>query len=155
MIIIIKKIFFFTFVLFLLSSSTFAQLENFEWLVGKWKMEGKRNTTIEIWNNSTNSTFEGSSNTISKADDRTVFSESLRIIHMDSEIFYLAKVPENEFPIPFKIVENNNNSFTAENPSHDFPQRIVYSLTSADSLIVNISRIDDPASIRIFAYKRN
>ena len=131
-----------------------AQLENFEWLIGQWEQKTKNSITVEAWNKRSNSTFEGTSNTQSLKSNSKTFSESLRILNMDSCKYYLAKVLENEFPIPFKISTESDTSFVAENRFHDFPQRIGYFKKSEDSLLVKISKIHDPNSVRTFHFKK-
>ena len=152
---IIRKILIITFFQVFISLSSIAQLDDFEWLGGAWEMKGKNSITIEHWKIITPHTIEGSSVTRRIEKDNVVFSESLRILNMGIADYYMAKVPENEFPVPFKITYKDTNSFTAENPFHDFPQRIEYYRTSPDSLIVKISKIGEPSSVRIFSYKKN
>jgi hypothetical protein len=57
-----------------------------------------------------------------------LFVEKLRIVVRDGNLHYVADVPENKMPVYFPFVELKKNSFVCENPDHDFPKRISYSL---------------------------
>ena len=114
-------------------------LTNFEWLHGTWKLETEKTTTFETWTKVSESTFEGVSHTISKVESDTVFTEFLRIVKMGDSIFYIPKVPENKYPIPFKLIKFKKNTASFENTDHDFPQKIVYYLKSKDNIVSTIS----------------
>lgn len=113
-------------------------LNNFDWLLGKWKQEREKSVTYESWTRASKITFEGISHTISKVDADTMFSEYLRIVKMGEEIFFIPKVPENKYPIPFKLITLKNNIVTFENLDHDFPQRIIYELENKMKLVAKI-----------------
>jgi hypothetical protein len=74
---------------------------------------------------------------------------------MQGELFYLPKVAENPYPVPFKLVSSENNRLVFENPGHDFPQRIIYTLHAADSLTATTAGLVDGADRSIdFHFKR-
>lgn len=55
-------------------------------------------------------------------------SESLRLVVMAGEVYYLAKVPHNPLPVAFRLSEGGDRSAVFTNPDHDFPRRIEYHL---------------------------
>ena len=73
---------------------------------------------------------------------------------MAGSIYYIAKVPQNEFPIPFRLVENNGLMYIFENQNHDFPQRIIYHRVNEDSLEVKISDIHSTKEIYFYFIKK-
>ena len=73
---------------------------------------------------------------------------------MNDEIFYLAKVRENEYPIPYKLTSSNSSSFTFQYENHDFPQFIKYIYHTNDSLKVLIGSLELKNSYREFKFKR-
>jgi len=107
-------------------------------LTGTWEYKSGKSITIEKWEKISPQTFEGISYVRKIGDLEPNFSESLRMLNMKGEVFYLAKVDHNEMPVPFKLISNNAGNFIFENMDHDFPQRITYTFTSPDSLSVNV-----------------
>jgi CubicO group peptidase (beta-lactamase class C family) len=110
------------------------KLVDFSWLLGSWKHESANSTTHETWRRLSDRTFEGESWRVSKTTQQRVFGESLLLAEMASEIFYLSKVPENQYPVPFKLTSSGDKEAVFENPKHDFPQRIHYKLNPDGTL---------------------
>lgn len=111
-----------------------SELQKLDWLLGTWQRESKDRVLYETWRRVSKHTFEG--NGYAVADRDTIFTEFLRIEQFGDSIFYTAKISENEYPVPFKLVSLGDSSVLFENPNHDFPQRISYSLVSDGSLHV-------------------
>lgn len=90
-------------------------------LIGNWERlqekEGKK--TYEIWN----SDFTGLGITLKEKD--TVFKEILSIISINDTLT-LKVEGVNPTPTLFKITNQTDSSFVAENPTHDFPTKIEY-----------------------------
>ena len=55
----------------------------------------------------------------------------------DGRIVFVAS-PSNQDSATFTLVEHEANRAVFENPEHDFPQRIIYSLISASKLLGRI-----------------
>jgi hypothetical protein len=126
-----------------------------DWLSGTWEYKSEQNITIEKWEKQSTKTIEGFT-TVRKIDaEEPGFSESLRILSMKGDVFYLAKVDQNEMPVPFKLVSAEGAGYVFENRQHDFPQRITYFKQNADSMIVRVEGLTEP-NIRYFElyYKR-
>ncbi len=149
-------------VLFLFSFYTIAQdsiqkldLTDLEWLKGTWIQETRESKTFENWIFISEHTIEGASCVVSNASNDTIFSEELRIIKMGDEIFYIAKVSHNDYPIPFKLITSQSQTLIFENRNHDFPQKITYSLINNDSLTAAIEGSENNQFKRIvFQYKK-
>lgn len=109
--------------------------------LGTWKMEGAGKTVIETWVNVSNQTIEGKSILITstKVGFDTLSFESLRIVEMEEEVFYIAKPNENPMPVPFKLVSSENKTFVFENNNHDFPKKIIYKFKDDDNIDIEIS----------------
>jgi peptidoglycan/xylan/chitin deacetylase (PgdA/CDA1 family) len=69
------------------------------------------------------------------------FLETIRVASMSGEVFFVAKVAHNEFPVAFKLTECSSVLAAFENPAHDFPTGIVYNLLDDGSLRVIDRRI--------------
>jgi hypothetical protein len=104
-----KFITYISFIFLIIPNIVFAQdcsnLEPLHWILGTWQQENEKSLTTESWKKLSLNTFDGSTITRSKADNKITFMETLRIVEMSDEVFYLAKVSHNEYPIAFKLTE--------------------------------------------------
>lgn len=122
-------------------SEVIRRLDDFGWLLGSWKHESATSTTYETWRKLSELTFEGESWRVSKATGQRVFGEALLLAEMGSDIFYLPKVPENEYPVAFKLTASTKTQAVFENPKHDFPQKIHYKLNVDGSLVAVVEGV--------------
>ncbi|MES2387235.1 MAG: DUF6265 family protein [Bacteroidota bacterium] len=114
--------------------------EDFNWLGGFWYCETAKDKTIEYWQN-WKGTIEGEAYCANnKKPAKISFSEELRLDFVNGTPVYVAKVEgqNNGQPVKFPLLQANANTFVFENLKHDFPQRIIYKIRSADSLEVTI-----------------
>lgn len=109
------------------SCRTLAQLT---WLLGRWEAVGEKTIVYERWAAVSTESWEGFGETRRAAasrEEQTVLErESLRLVSMGDEIFYLAKVDHNALPVAFKLVDCGEDHAVFANPDHDFPRRIEY-----------------------------
>ncbi len=120
-------------ILMLLSLSVAGQtgvekMKKIEWLLGNWNRTNVRapRTGAEIWKKSSEESWIGRGITMKGKD--TIFVEKIRIAVENDRLYYIADVPENKKPVYFEILEVGENTFTCENPQHDFPKKIYYRL---------------------------
>jgi hypothetical protein len=45
---------------------------------------------------------------------------------MSDGVFYIAKVAENDLPVPFRLTECSESLLVFENPLHDAPRHLTY-----------------------------
>lgn len=114
-------------------------LEPARWLIGSWLAPGDSGTIRETWREAGAATFEGEGTTRSRTDDRLLDSEALRLVAMADEVFYVAKVAQNPYPVPFRLVTCDADRLVFENPTHDFPRRIEYRRTGKDAFEAQVS----------------
>ena len=119
-------------------TQTCSSLSELEIFLGHWEEKNNNQITKEIWQKASNSTFEGSGST-EEVLGNLISSETLRLTEMSGEIFYIAKVRANDFPIAFKLTSCDQNSFEFDNPDHDFPKKIKYVFKGSDALTVEVS----------------
>ncbi len=100
------------------------QLSQLAWLLGEWHSasDGK---VQEHWQKLDKDTYSGFGLSIDPNGQKKQ-TESLRLVAMQSEVFYLAKVSHNGYPIPFKGIQCTDKSVIFQNPEHDFPNQIAY-----------------------------
>jgi hypothetical protein len=136
-------------IIFAQESPPLNNLNVLSWLAGTWESKTDKNITTEKWIELSPKSLEGFASVSKIGAESPDFSESLRMLSMKGEIFYLAKVDHNEMPIPFKLVSDSENSFVFENRHHDFPQRITYIKNGDDSMTVRVEGLTEP-DIRYF-----
>lgn len=127
------------FILMLLAISplTFSQADNtlmeedFSWLTGSWERvnDNPKNKTTEFWEKISSQEWKGLGLTVQDTD--TVFMEHMKISKREDDLYLNVSTPGNSEPIDFKITKHDKSSFIAENPAHDFPNKISYELTTA------------------------
>ncbi len=107
-------------------------VKQFEWLEGTWKQEGL--DAYEQWEFVSDTLIRGASFHLVGND--YVRDENIKFLAKDSYFYYIPLVfnQNKQQAVSFKVSSFTPNSFIAENPAHDFPQRIVYTLTDANHL---------------------
>lgn len=103
-------------------------------LAGNWVEKTERGETQEMWTAprgdmlaAVNSSLRGT---------RAGF-EFLRIVKRDGKLIYLASPGGRTPPTEFPLKEHAENRLVFENPTHDFPTRVIYSL-QGDVLLARI-----------------
>jgi len=140
-------------VVFFISCEPAKNLDEHQFLIGKW--EGGRDgmTLQEIWNKESNERLSGQGVVLS--DNDTLFHEKIAIELRGNEIYYVATVPSNDGPVSFKLISSEKNKWSYENKEHDFPQKITYTFIQPDSLIAVIEGMDKGKTSReVFRFKK-
>lgn len=122
------------------SANKFEKLEKMNWLVGQWENKTPEGLLTETWTKDNDSTFSGQTYFIKNEKD-TVHSESIVLTQTKDELIYrpTVKGQNNDEPVDFKLTTDVENSFTFENPKHDFPQKIAYKKINEKALVATIS----------------
>lgn len=135
-----KFAFFFTSLFLFSFVLVFGQtLSELEWLQGEWIAVTENDLTVEKWDKISNNTFEGFGYTKLKRGNEVKNFESLRIVEMSGEVFYIAKVKHNNLPTAFKLTSLSDKKAVFENLIHDFPKEIIYLLKEEGKLEVTVS----------------
>ncbi|MCA0133917.1 hypothetical protein [Winogradskyella alexanderae] len=107
-------------------SESTEQIENFDWLLGKWKRlneeEGK--ATFENWEKINETEYSGIGFTMQNGD--TIKQENIRLIKVSNKWDIIVKVPEEIESVTFNGLGHSENEFICENKEIDFPNRIKY-----------------------------
>ncbi|WKD86068.1 hypothetical protein KCTC32516_01420 [Polaribacter huanghezhanensis] len=116
-----RTLIFFVCLLFIFSCNTGTKPQKPEFLLGKWIRTNDKsgNTTYEIWNKN----FTGVGFIIKEKD--TTFKETLGIVAINNTLT-LKVEGVNETPPLFQFTSQTDTSFVAENPTHNFPTKIIY-----------------------------
>lgn len=110
---------------------------------GVWKQLGTQQ--YEIWENGPDGSLNGEGfQQVSNTEKKV--SEHMRITRQDDgQVVYEATVPDQNggAAVQFALTFFTANSWTFENPAHDFPQKIEYWLQDDQTLRVSISGGDN------------
>ncbi len=113
---------------------SYEKLKELSWLIGEWTNTEDNEFSKETWTRKNDSTFSGFSYT--QVENDTVFAEELLLSQKAEEVYLtvVAYGQNNDTPITFTRVSTEENAATFENKLHDFPQRIVYTQPTSDSI---------------------
>jgi hypothetical protein len=111
-------------------------ISDLAWLEGNWAGEPKGATTEERWTPAAGGAMLGVSRTV--RNSKMVAFEFLRIVERDSGLVYIAQ-PSGRPPTEFILTELSKGSATFENPAHDFPKMIRYTLRPDGTLEARVS----------------
>ena len=116
------------------SAQSLKELPAIQHLAGLWKMGSDTKSFYEQWHWVSSEEIAGKSYKLKEKD--TIVFENTRIKNQAGQISYLSRVKNQNGgkEIPFKLLTSANQTLVFENPTHDFPQRIIYEFISADSL---------------------
>lgn len=123
-----------------------------EELAGLWQTDGNL-LYYEEWAVLNDSVLEGKGFSLNGTD--TSFSEKLKIENSKGMVTYYAQVSDqnNGTVIPFPLVKQSRNSWVFENPLHDYPNRITYTLLNDSTLDARIENIRGKKA-QVFHFKR-
>ena len=133
-----------------------ANIKSLSWLQGSWQMQTKRGIITEKWIVANDSTLLGKS-IMAQTDGTEIELEKIQLAFRKGNYYYIPTVKNQngERAVEFKITSHSEKGFVAENPKHDFPKRITYTLVSKDSIH---AIIDDGVAIPVkksdFYYSR-
>jgi len=127
---------FLAFLFVLLSQFHFSQVSFPDFLQGSWKTENDE--LYEHWDKLDNNTLKGFS--YKTKNGEILVSEYLEITQKQNKIVYSASVINQNQGTPVEFTLTRSDSvFTFENPSHDFPKKIIYRKLSGDEVLVQVS----------------
>jgi hypothetical protein len=114
------------------------RLEEMDWLLGKWVIQGETRRFHENWYRANDTLYQAVSYMLHNGD--TVFREDVQLIEKGNDLWYIPAVSNQNQgePVLFRLTGVKNGEYVFENPEHDFPQRIIYSHPHPDSLHARI-----------------
>jgi hypothetical protein len=109
-----------------LSQVSSPRLSDLDWLAGCWEMnsEKKGMQISEMWMRPAGDAMIGVGRTLKAG--KLVDFEFLRIIETASGLAYVSRPSGNKEDTQFPLKTFAANAVVFENPTHDFPQRILY-----------------------------
>lgn len=115
-----------------------SEMKNLGWLEGTWVRTNLKpgRTGSESWTKLSPTGWRGLGCTLQGKD--TLFVEHMKLVIFENTPAFVADVPENKGLVYFKFTATTSHSFTCENPTHDYPKKIVYD-RQGNNLKVTIS----------------
>lgn len=119
--------------LFIINKSTGQQtitdLDKLSWLQGNWKRTNAKagRSGSEHWEKISAKEWKGTGITMKGIDTSVV--EKMRLTLKNDGLYFVADVAGNNGSVFFKVTQLDEKGFTCENPVHDFPKKIEYSIT--------------------------
>jgi hypothetical protein len=117
---------------------TYDELKKAEWFLGRWENNSEEGNLSEIWTRESDSSFIAE--TYFEIGSDTVFREKVRLEEVDGKLVYRASVSDQNAgkQVSFGITHSSANKLVFENPKHDYPKKITYTMRN-DSLVAVIS----------------
>ncbi len=129
------------------------ELGAFAWLEGEWQRTMRRGVAIERWRHVPGVGLVGEAVLRPTDADTEVPTEALLLVTMGADTFYIARPSENPYPVAFRLVSHADDTAVFENPTHDFPQRIIYRRISDDAMTVSIEGPGDDGRVRTIDFE--
>ncbi len=109
------------------------------WLEGSWENKSSEGNLYEMWTRENDSVLQGKAYFIKGKD--TLHNESIVLRQAGDDLIYSPNVKgqNNEKATDFKLMLASETQLSFENTAHDYPQKIVYRKVTNDSLIAEIS----------------
>lgn len=118
-----------------------ADLDKLGWLAGCWAPEAGEAGSVEHWLPLAGGTMLGVGRTVKEG--KTVSYEFLQIrVSQEGKAVYIAR-PSGQEEASFTALNLTDDSVTFENLQHDFPQRIIYRLSSDNKLVARAEGLRD------------
>lgn len=112
-----------------------AQAAGLQWITGCWERRTAVSLVTEQWTHPRAHMMLGTSQT-TRGDSTTEY-EQLRIFDRGGQVVYGA-MPSGQPPAEFVATGVSDTLVMFSNPTHDFPQRIIYRRRGTDSLLARI-----------------
>jgi len=122
-----------------LSSVKHKPMQPYRWMEGSWQSQRKSGTMVESWLTVDDSSMAGRS-VLHRPDGSSQLFENVELVYRDNAYRYVVTSPDENGGnrVSFRITSFTDSGFTAENPLHDFPKRIIYRNIPPDSIHASI-----------------
>ncbi|OPC37909.1 DUF6265 family protein [Elizabethkingia miricola] len=113
------------------------------WLIGTWENKTSRGSVYESWKKINENELSGKSYTVKGAD--TIIFETVQLKQEGDNLYYIPTVRNQNDgkPVSFKAYTITDHKMVFRNPEHDFPQSVSYRRLNQDSLIAEISGVQN------------
>ncbi len=123
------------------SQDKLTSVDSLHWLAGCWEGSFRDGDFVitEVWMKPLGGTMLSMARTVVNGETKQI--EFIRVQRAaDGGIEYIAD-PSSQARATFRLIRHDNMRAVFENPEHDYPQRIIYTRISPDSLLGRIEGI--------------
>ena len=106
-------------------------IEQFQWLTGKWEGNINNQVSVEQWNQIDAQTIEGHGFLI--VNGQSTFQENMKIQEKKGIIYFIADLNGTGNPISYELVSNDGFQAVFENQTVDFPNQVVLQRTNSSN----------------------
>jgi len=117
------------------------RIEDLAWLTGNWSLNQNEVTVEEHWIAPAGGTMLAVGRT--STAEKTLFFEFLRIETRKDGLYYVAQPKGNSPGTDFKLTKMIEHSVKFENPAHDFPKSLEYTLHADGTLLAHLEGLED------------
>lgn len=117
------------------SAQTTSTVRQVGWMAGCWERSAGTRLIEEQWMAPRAGLMLGVSRTI--VGDSLREYEQVALFERGGRLVYAA-TPARQTPAEFESIAVSDTAVTFENPTHDFPQRVIYRRRGADSLVARV-----------------
>jgi hypothetical protein len=110
-------------------------VEQVGWMAGCWEQSAGARLIEEQWMRPRAGLMLGMSRTV--VGDSLREYEQVALFQRGGHLIYAAS-PARQAPAEFTSIAVSDSAVTFENPTHDFPQRVIYRRRGADSLLARV-----------------
>ncbi|MFZ0266217.1 DUF6265 family protein [Caulobacter sp.] len=129
-----------------------ATIDQMAWLKGCWIQTRPNGVVEELWMGPGGGVMLGMGRTV--RDGKLREHEFVRIVEADGSLAYVAE-PSGQEKATFPLKSLTADQAVFENPTHDFPQRVIYRRAGAGEIVGRIEgQIGGRARSVDFPYKR-
>lgn len=109
------------------------------WMLGSWEYKSDEGLLTESWKKINDSTYAGTSFFMKGKD--TVHNETIQLKQLGDKLTYSTTIigQNNNKAVAFNLTSTTEKSLIFENSTRDYPQKIMYTQISQDSLVTEIS----------------
>lgn len=111
------------------------------WMAGCWSQSGREPGSVEQWMAPAGGLMLGMARTV--RNGRVAEFEFMQLrAGTDGQLTFIAQ-PQGKPPTEFRLLHQGDAQAAFENPTHDFPQRVIYRLAAPDRLVARIEGMLD------------
>ncbi|MDV6170381.1 DUF6265 family protein [Flavobacterium sp. DG1-102-2] len=125
------------------TTKSFTQIKKAEWFIGNWQNTTDEPNFGETWKQANDSVLKSKAYFVKNG--QISYYEFVTLVESAGKLNYIVTVPnQNEGEaVSFEMTSANENQLVFENPKHDFPNKIIYNKVGNDSLVAEISGMQD------------
>ena len=117
------------------------QIKKVDWLIGNWQIKTDTGMLSENWEKVNDSTFKAQALFIKEKD--SIHNENILLEQKGETLTYTTTIKgqNDDKPIHFKLIADNENEVVFENLKNDYPQKISYKKMDNNSITTEISGV--------------